>query len=164
MLASPEAWAIEAHRFANLTRGAPVVGPALSVAAGILNTGIGVPSAGPERVGPPVEPRQPTGRYAAMQGRAPGGGPTALETIASSIQSPAQTAQQLRQVTSQVEQAIQQLYAQASPALARTGLEGRLRQNRALQSRPGLSAAEKASLRREEARLRAQLEEVQDGS
>lgn len=99
-----------------------------------------------------------------MQGRAPGGGPTALETIASSIQSPAQTAQQLRQVASQVEQAIQQLYAQAGPALARTGLEGQLRQNRALQSRPGLSAAEKASLRREEARLRAQLEEVQDGS
>ena len=99
-----------------------------------------------------------------MQGRAPGGGPTALETIASTIQSPAQTAQQLRQVASQVEQAIQQLYAQAGPALARTGLEGQLRQNRALQSRPGLSAAEKASLRREEARLRAQLEEVQDGS
>ena len=161
VLASPVAWATDFQRFANLT---PVMGPAWSVAAGILNTGIGVPSAGPEMVGPPVEPRQPTGRYAAMQGRAPGGGPTALETIASSIQSPAQTAQQLRQVTSQVEQAIQQLYAQAGPALARTGLEGQLRQNRALQSRPGLSAAEKASLRREEARLRAQLEEVQDGS
>ncbi len=164
MLASPEAWATEAHRFANLTRGAPVVGPALTAAAAILNSGVGVPSAGPEMAGPPVEPRQPTGRYAAMQGRAPGGGPTALETIASTIQSPAQTAQQLRQVASQVEQAIQQLYAQAGPALARTGLEGQLRQNRVLQSRPGLSAAEKASLRREEARLRAQLEEVQDGS
>ena len=161
VLASPVAWATDFQRFANLT---PVMGPAFSVAAGILNSGVGVPSARPEIAGPPVEPRQPTGRYAAMQGRAPGGGPTALETIANSIQSPAQTAQQLRQVTSQVEQAIQQLYAQASPALARTGLEGRLRQNRALQSRPGLSAAEKASLRREEARLRAQLEEVQDGS
>ena len=152
--ASPEAWATDFQRFANLTRSVPGAGPALSAAAGLLNS----------MAGPPVEPRQPIGRYAAMQGRAPGGGPTALETIASSIQSPAQTAQQLRQVASQVEQAIQQLYAQAGPALARTGLEGQLRQNRALQSRPGLSAAEKASLRREEARLRAQLEEVQDGS
>lgn len=156
VLASPEAWATDLLRFTN-----PVAGPAMFATEAAVKRG---KSARPEMAGPPVEPRQPTGRYAAMQGRVPGGGPTALETIASSIQSPAQTAQQLRQVTSQVEQAIQQLYAQAGPALARTGLEGQLRQNRALQSRPGLSAAEKASLRREEARLRAQLEEVQDGS